>query len=247
MSRVIAIANQKGGVGKTTTAVNLSASLAAAEQDTLVIDLDPQGNTTSGFGIAKDQHDNMYHALMFSKPLVEIYLSSQLEHLKLLPSASAVSSRGCARACSRRPTGATGATSLSPRGVRQDPALPLAAAGVVGGRGRPQRADGTAMSWCAVAPLGYKGGDPLQRDIANMKAALAAAGVEEGFLPVVAPASAINGRQRLLQDGRRVRSTRSRRRCAPSTSPSTKPAWCCRSTTPCCQRLRRPHGAHPET
>ncbi|MCI0445326.1 AAA family ATPase [bacterium] len=86
MSRVIAVANQKGGVGKTTTAVNLSASLAAAEQDTLVIDLDPQGNTTSGFGIARDQRDNMYHALMFAKPLVEIYLSSQLEHLKLLPS-----------------------------------------------------------------------------------------------------------------------------------------------------------------
>ncbi len=86
MSRVIAIANQKGGVGKTTTAVNLSASLAAAEQDTLVIDLDPQGNTTSGFGIGKDQRENMYHSLMFLKPLVEIYLSSQLEHLKLVPS-----------------------------------------------------------------------------------------------------------------------------------------------------------------
>lgn len=86
MSRVIAIANQKGGVGKTTTAVNLSASLAVAEQETLVIDMDPQGNTTSGFGISKEQRDNMYHSLMFRKPLVEVYLSSQLDHLKLVPS-----------------------------------------------------------------------------------------------------------------------------------------------------------------
>jgi chromosome partitioning protein len=85
MSRVIAIANQKGGVGKTTTAVNLSASLAAAEQETLVIDLDPQGNTTSGFGVSKEQRENMYHSLLFRKPLVEVYLSSQLDHLKLVP------------------------------------------------------------------------------------------------------------------------------------------------------------------
>lgn len=86
MSRVIAITNQKGGVGKTTTAVNLAASLAAAEQETLVIDMDPQGNTTSGFGIEKDQRENVYHSLLLSKPLVEVYLSTEMEHLKLVPS-----------------------------------------------------------------------------------------------------------------------------------------------------------------
>jgi chromosome partitioning protein len=86
MGRIIAIANQKGGVGKTTTVVNLSASLAAAERSTLVIDLDPQGNTTSGLGIPKDQRDNAYHALLFAKPLIEIYLSTELENLKIVPS-----------------------------------------------------------------------------------------------------------------------------------------------------------------
>jgi chromosome partitioning protein len=86
MGKTIAVVNQKGGVGKTTTVVNLSASLAAAEKETLVIDLDPQGNTTSGLGISKGHHDNIYHGLLFSRPMMELYLSTQMAHLKLVPS-----------------------------------------------------------------------------------------------------------------------------------------------------------------
>lgn len=72
MARVIAIANQKGGVGKTTTAINLGASLAVAERRTLVIDIDPQGNATSGFGIEKrDDLPTIYDVLVEGRPLEE--------------------------------------------------------------------------------------------------------------------------------------------------------------------------------
>lgn len=72
MARVVAIANQKGGVGKTTTAINLGASLAVAEQRTLIIDIDPQGNATSGLGVDKrDSLPTIYDVLVNRRPITE--------------------------------------------------------------------------------------------------------------------------------------------------------------------------------
>jgi chromosome partitioning protein len=87
LARVIAIANQKGGVGKTTTAVNLGASLAAAEQKTLIIDCDPQGNTTSALGFPKDPaRRTLYQTLILDEPIDRIILDAQVEGLELIPS-----------------------------------------------------------------------------------------------------------------------------------------------------------------
>src|SRR6202142_3651608 len=86
LGRVIAIANQKGGVGKTTTAINLAASLALSEQRTLLIDCDPQGNTTYGIGFPKDPaRGTLYNALMLAEPLDRIILKTQIDGLDLIP------------------------------------------------------------------------------------------------------------------------------------------------------------------
>jgi chromosome partitioning protein len=87
MGRIIALANQKGGVGKTTTAVNLAASLAAAEQETLVVDVDPQGNATSGLGVTLGEDDlSLYHVLLGEASAEEALRPTGLERLHLLGS-----------------------------------------------------------------------------------------------------------------------------------------------------------------
>lgn len=87
MGRAIAVANQKGGVGKTTTAINLAASLAVAGKTVLLIDLDPQGNATSGLGISRDEErPSIYDLLIKKKGADEVILNTAIKGLYMIPS-----------------------------------------------------------------------------------------------------------------------------------------------------------------
>jgi chromosome partitioning protein len=86
MGRTVTIANQKGGVGKTTTAVNLAASLAAGEHRTLLVDLDPQGNAGSALGVARDEvESSVYDVLLDGRPVADVARKTELKFLDVLP------------------------------------------------------------------------------------------------------------------------------------------------------------------
>lgn len=86
-TRIMAIANQKGGVGKTTTAINLATAMAATNKSVLIIDLDPQGNASTGLGIGRDQRDvNSYHVLIGEARLEEVVLPTEIPGLFVAPS-----------------------------------------------------------------------------------------------------------------------------------------------------------------
>jgi chromosome partitioning protein len=87
MTKIVSLVNQKGGVGKTTTAINLGASLAACERKVLMVDLDPQANATSGVGIGKNEEKSMYNVLTEGMKIREVIRETELPTLFIAPSA----------------------------------------------------------------------------------------------------------------------------------------------------------------
>src|SRR3954471_8455136 len=86
MTRIVSLANQKGGVGKTTTAINLAASLAACERKILLVDLDPQANATSGVGVSKNERNSMYPVLGDGMNIRQIVRETGLPNFYIAPS-----------------------------------------------------------------------------------------------------------------------------------------------------------------
>jgi len=94
MTKIIAITNQKGGVGKTTTAINLAAALAVADMRVLIVDTDAQANCSSGLGVVKGTVKNLYDALIREEPLQDIIYGTELDNLKLIPADSNLTGAG---------------------------------------------------------------------------------------------------------------------------------------------------------